>query len=158
VCRPGVEVDETNRLEAHLRLPKVSRPWITRSVADGLFLGTVFVFETETPEHIVFKGPNKYEALPGLTDYATAAVLNIGELWLTALYPGGVKLSKIITLFSLSYMLGMLVRYYPMQWTALIRGQIEDSALPTLAAAVDLIEHDYPQLVLDFLTSPPPNP
>ncbi len=157
-AQADVEIDKTNRLEAHIRLNKVSRPWVTRSAADEVFLGTVCVFETENPEHIVFKGPNSYDALPGLTDYANPAFLNIGVLWLTALYPGGVKLSKIITLFSLSYMLGMLVRYYPMQWTALIRGQIEDSALPTLAAAVDLVEHDYPQLVLDFLAPPPPNP
>jgi len=46
----------------------------------------------------------------------------------------------------------MLVRYYPTQWTALIRGQIGDAALPTLAAAVELVERDFPRVVLEFLT------
>jgi hypothetical protein len=151
-------IDTNGGREARIRLTKTNRPWITRSVADALFNGTDFVFEAEDSDHIVFKGPNSMNALPGFTDYAPSTSFNIGDLWLTALYPGGVKLSKIITLFSLSYMLGMLVRYFPMQWTALIRGQIEDSALPTIAAAVDLVEHDFPQLVLEFFAPPRPNP
>ena len=52
-------------------------------------------------------------------------------------------------------MMGMLVRYYPMQWTALIRGQFADAALPTLEASVKLVEDDFPQIVADFLKSPP---
>ena len=55
-----------------------------------------------------------------------------------ALYPGCFKLSKLGSLFVLSYFLGMLVRYFPAQWTALIHAQVSDAALPTLMAAVDL--------------------
>jgi hypothetical protein len=54
-------------------------------------------------------------------------------------------------LFLLSYILGMLVRYCPMQWTGLVRGQFDDAALPTLAVAVELVENAFPQVVLDFL-------
>ena len=32
------------------------------------------------------------------------------------------------------------------------------TGLPTLAAAVDLVEHDYPQLILEFFMPPPPSP
>ena len=60
-------------------------------------------------------------------------------------------MSKAATLFALSYILGMLVRYYPTQWTALVHGQSADAALPTLSAAVDFIESEFPQVTLDFL-------
>jgi hypothetical protein len=148
--QPNIEAANGNP-NARISLPKNGRAWVSRPAADALFAGTPFTFDSETAEQLVFIGPNNLEALPGLTDYANRAFLNIGDLWLTALYPGGVKLSKVSTLFALSYALGMLVRYYPMQWTALIRGQIGDASLPTLAAAIELVEDDFPRVVLDFL-------
>lgn len=102
----------------------------------------------------MYQGPNRLDEVPGLTDYANPDFLNIGDVWLTALYPKGVRISKIMALFSLSYTLGMLVRYYPTQSTALLRGQIADASLPTLTAAVELVEKNFPQLVVEFLTVP----
>lgn len=147
---------DQNDEQVRIRLTKGSRhTWITKQDADELFWNTEFEFESETQEHIVFIGPDDQQELPGLTDYRSHAFPRIGDLWLTALYPGGLKLSKISTLFALSYVLGMLVRYYPMQWTALIRGQFADAAFPTLAASVELLEYDFTQIVVDFLAPPP---
>ncbi|MCH8951544.1 MAG: hypothetical protein IID49_05380 [Proteobacteria bacterium] len=146
-------IETTNDGKCRLRWNKRHRSWVSRQAAEELFRDTAFVLDTETPEHVEFKGPDDVNALPGLTDHPES--FNIPSLWLTALYPGGVKLSKICTFFALSYMMGMLVRYYPMQWTALIRGQFADAALPTLEASVKLVEDDFPQVVEDFLKSPP---
>nr|WP_188394102.1 YaaC family protein [Mesorhizobium sp. SARCC-RB16n] len=130
------------------------RPWVNRANAEAVLQGTEFAFELEDAVALVFVGPNRRNALPGLTDYARAAFLNIGDLWLPAQYRGRAKLSKLSALYALSYALGMLVRYYPMQWSALVKGQINDAALPTLAAAVELIESEFPTTVLDFLEFP----
>ena len=134
---------------AYVSMSKIVRPEVTRPVAEAVFAGTSFVFDTEIATHFTFKGPNAIEQLPILTD--RPGVLDIGTVVLAALYPGGRQLSKVCTLFLLSYILGMLVRYYPMQWTGLVRGQFDDAALPTLAAAVELVENAFPQVVLDFL-------
>lgn len=147
-------IDTSDDPEVRIRIPKKNRRWVTRSAADAVFSGAQFVFEEESEEHVVYQGPNRLDEVPGLTDYANPAFLNIGDVWLTALYPKGVRISKIMALFSLSYTLGMLVRYYPTQSTALLRGQIADASLPTLTAAVELVEKDFPQLVVEFLTVP----
>jgi hypothetical protein len=86
-----------------------------------------------------------------MTDRIDRGQFGIGDIWLTAPLPGDARLSKIAATFCVSYALGMLVRYYPTQWTALVRGQIADAALPTLIAAVDMVEIDFPATVADFL-------
>lgn len=138
--------------EAFVQIQKADKLNVTPAFGQALFAGTDFTFLSETSDQIIFKGPNSQNAFPGLTDYLSPAMLNIGSLWLTARYPGGLKLSKLVTTFLLAYMLGMLVRYYPAQWTALVRGQIDDAALPTIASAIEYIEIEFPQLILDFLS------
>lgn len=135
---------------SELHFPK-NRPYCDRALCEPLLAGTAFQFASETASHVAFQGPNSLAALPGLSDKVSTAVLGIGELWLVALYPGGFKLSKLGSLFVLSYFLGMLVRYFPTQWTALIHAQVSDAALPTLMAAVDLVEDEFPRVTLDFL-------
>lgn len=151
LCSP-FSVQPGDGPEAFVHIQKKDKPNVTPAFCEGLFNGTAFVLENETADQITFKGPNSQNAFPGITDYISPAMLNIGSLWLTARYPTGLKLSKLVTTFLLAYMLGMLVRYFPAQWTALVRGQIDDAALPTIAAAVEYIEIEYPQLVLDFLS------
>jgi hypothetical protein len=75
----------------------------------------------------------------------------MGQLYLVAKYGVGCSLSKIATLFLVSYMLGMLVRYFPSQWTALLTGGSRDAALPTVLSAIELLEADFPRLVVEFL-------
>lgn len=138
--------------EAFVKFNKTNNGEVTTEFCKALLKDTAFVFDNETAEQIIFKGPNSQNALPGMVDEVNPAMLNIGSLWLTAMYPGGLKLSKLAATFLLAYILGMLVRYFPAQWTALVRGQIDDAALPTISAAIEYIETVYPQLVLDFLS------
>jgi hypothetical protein len=51
----------------------------------------------------------------------------------------------------LSYFLGMLVRYFPSRWIALLRNEKGDVAQPILIAAVNAIETDYPILAAGSL-------
>lgn len=45
----------------------------------------------------------------------------------------------------------MLVRYFPTQWTSLLRGQMRDGALPTLLSVVDMIEREFPRTIVDHV-------
>lgn len=63
--------------------------------------------------------------------------------------PGDFRLSSLSLLFIVAYIMGMLVRYYPTTWASLIGGEPGDSMLPLLIAAGRLIEHKFPELVLE---------
>ena len=71
-----------------------------------------------------------------------------GEFMVVMLnFPNGDKLTEFIKLYLVSYVLGMLVRYYPSIWTALLRNEKGDFAQPLLVDAVEAIEGDFaPQL------------
>ena len=58
-------------------------------------------------------------------------------------FPNGDKLTEFIKHFLISYVLGMLVRYYPSIWTALLRNEKGDFAQPLLVDAVEAIESDF---------------
>jgi len=62
-------------------------------------------------------------------------------------FPNGDRLSELLRTFLLSYFLGMLVRYFPSKWIALLRNEKGDAAQPVLIAAVNAIEKDFPRLV-----------
>lgn len=66
-------------------------------------------------------------------------------------FPNGDRLSELLRTFLLSYFLGMLVRYFPSRWIALLRNEKGDVAQPILMAAVNAVETDYPGLVLGTL-------
>ena len=58
-------------------------------------------------------------------------------------FPSGDKLTEFIKLYLVSYILGMLARYYPSMWTALLRNEKGDFAQPLLVDAVQAIERDF---------------
>lgn len=60
-------------------------------------------------------------------------------------FPNGDKLTEFIKLFLVSYILGMLVRYHPSIWTALLRNEKGDFAQPLLVDAVEAIEREFPE-------------
>jgi len=45
----------------------------------------------------------------------------------------------------------MLARYHPSHWTALIRNEKHDDALPTVQALISHVEDRFPAMVLDVL-------
>ncbi|BEH23800.1 YaaC family protein [Burkholderia pseudomallei] len=124
-------------------------PHVTREFCDELFLRSGCSFASESADNFTYRGTNDIDQNPGVTDFV--GHFTIGDVWLTARYPAGENLSNILTVFTLAYTLGMLVRYFPTQWTALVRSQINDAALPSIVATIDWIETEYPRLVLGFL-------
>ena len=60
-------------------------------------------------------------------------------------FPNGDKLTEFIKHFLISYVLGMLVRYHPSIWIALLRNEKGDFAQPLLVDAVEAIESDFAQ-------------
>jgi len=63
-------------------------------------------------------------------------------------------LSETLQLYILSYLLGMLVRYYPSIWMHLLSGGGPgDSAMPVLRSAIDLVRDRFPSLALAGLAS-----
>lgn len=122
---------------------------IDRQQTDRLLNNCELGFTDETPSSAHYSGRNSVEALPAMTD--KAGHLGIGDLYISSRYPGSSSLSKTSAAFALSYILGMLVRYYPTQWTALIKSQVSDDAVPTLMSSIDYIETRFPGFVKDFI-------
>lgn len=58
-------------------------------------------------------------------------------------FPGGCKLSEVVKLYLVSYILGMLARYFPSRWLSLIRNEREASAQPLLAKAARAVEEQF---------------
>lgn len=70
---------------------------------------------------------------------------------------GGVQLCQISAVFVTVYTLGMLARYHPSHWTALIRNERHDAALPTIQALIGYVEERFPAMVLEFLERKEPH-
>lgn len=69
-----------------------------------------------------------------------------------------VQFCQIAAVFVAAYTLGMLARYYPSHWTALIRNERHDAALPTIQTLIGYVEKKFPEMVLDFLERKEPRP
>lgn len=80
----------------------------------------------------------------------------IGTAYLTADF-NNVQICQIAAVFVAAYTLGMLARYHPSHWTALIRNEKHDAALPTIQALIGYIEEHFPAMVLDFLKKKEPS-
>ncbi len=65
--------------------------------------------------------------------------------------PNRTVLAQIPMTFLLSYFLGMLCRYYPSHWMALVRGTVGDEIWPLMQACIRYIEEAYMQLVMEFI-------
>ncbi|MXN30003.1 YaaC family protein [Delftia sp. CH05] len=62
-------------------------------------------------------------------------------------FPNGDIMSTLLRMFLLSYYMGMLVRYFPSHWIALIQNQVGDTIQPLLLASVTDIQVNFPKLV-----------
>ncbi len=67
-------------------------------------------------------------------------------------FPNGDKLTEFIKLYLVSYTLGMLARYHPSMWTALLRNEKGDFAQPLLVDALQAIERDFAEYLSRQLT------
>jgi hypothetical protein len=62
-------------------------------------------------------------------------------------------LSELLLSFVTAYFLGMLARYFPSGWVALVSTGPGDRLRPLLMAAMEDVEESFPRLILNSLTS-----
>lgn len=77
---------------------------------------------------------------------------SIPSLHLSAPFSSGARYSQLSTTYMVSYILGMLVRYYPTHWMSLIQGEKGDTWWPTMNCAQQFVENSYPELVIELIT------
>ena len=70
-------------------------------------------------------------------------------------FPNGDRMTEFFKLYLTSYCLGMLCRYYPSVWLALLQHAKGDFAYPLLVAAVEAIETEFPEYACHQLTGYP---
>ena len=70
-------------------------------------------------------------------------------------FVNGDKMTEFFKMYLVSYSLGMICRYFPSIWMALLRNEKGDFAQPLLVRAVEAIENDFPENVLYQLTGYP---
>ena len=76
---------------------------------------------------------------------------SIPELFIAEPFSGGARYSQLCITYMVSYILGMLVRYYPTHWISLIQGDKGDVLWPTMNRAQHFVEHSYPELVAELI-------
>ena len=121
-----------------------------RALADGVdvFVGSSYqVFPglqrgQDAQDTLVFR------ALNNNAHYAKFPVFHYQDqgtlMYVVFDFPNGDKLTEFLKLYLVSYILGMLVRYYPSKWIALLRNAPGDFAQPLLVRAVEAIGADFP--------------
>lgn len=67
-------------------------------------------------------------------------------------FPNGDRLNMFFRLYLLSYILGMLVRYFPSTWMNIISGGVGDTARPAIFQAVEVVSNRFPEEVEKQLT------
>jgi hypothetical protein len=66
-------------------------------------------------------------------------------------FENGDRMSELYRTYLISYVLGMLVRYFPSRWVALLRNEKGDAAMPLLASAMGTVEIDFPKGIAKVL-------
>ena len=75
----------------------------------------------------------------------------IPSLYIAEPFPNAVRFSQLSITYMLSYVLGMLVRYYPTRWVSLIQGAKGDELWPSINRAQHYVEQSYPELVAEMV-------
>ncbi len=88
----------------------------------------------------------------------TMRPIPIPDLHLAVPFDGGVRFSQLCIIYMMSYILGMLVRYFPTHWIALINGGKGDLLWPTINRAQQYVENTFPELVAEYVTFSMDNP
>jgi hypothetical protein len=76
---------------------------------------------------------------------------SIPSLHLAMPFASGARYSQLGITYIVAYILGMLVRYYPTHWMALIQSEKGDTWWPTINRAQHFVEVSYPELVIELI-------
>lgn len=117
------------------------------------YLGAGFQYTAKTPYgSLTSSAENFGENLPQFIHaYVHKTFGAIPELYLCPPFDQGSRFSQLAITYMLSYILGMLVRYYPTHWMALIQGDRGDALWPAINRVQQLVENSFPELVVEFI-------
>ncbi len=65
--------------------------------------------------------------------------------------PSGARYSQLALTYMVSFMLGMLARYFPTHWISLASGEKGDGLWPAINAAQRYVDQAFPELVVEFV-------
>ena len=135
-------------------LPLAENPQVSLGSSNQVAPG--FRQSDDAEDCLIFSHPNKterdvVERLFPVTHYkdGSSSMLVILD------FPNGDKMVELLKLYLVSYCLGMLCRYYPSAWMALLRNAKGDFAQPLLIRALEAIEDELPEYALHQLTGYP---
>lgn len=94
------------------------------------------------------------EHTPNLCQQWVTAFQVIGDPCVVPPFKNGFFLNDISTMYSSSFILGTISRYYPSTWNNINKGINNDSILPFAINYMDFIQEKFPQTIMDFIKSP----
>ena len=94
-------------------------------------------FKRQTPQYMHTYVNKSFGRIPGLL--------------LVRPLPSGSRYSQMAITYMLSYFLGMLSRYFPTHWMALLSGEKGDEIWPSIRSTQEYVEQCFPELVVEFL-------
>jgi hypothetical protein len=90
---------------------------------------------------------------PNITQKWNGA-FKIGDACIIPTLPNDIGLSLLTSMYAISYVFGMLARYYPSVWISLRRVEKGDRIYPFAIRTLGFIQEKFPRQILDFLNSP----
>jgi hypothetical protein len=85
---------------------------------------------------------------------AFGPALGIGDVHVVPPIRRDIYLNTLALYFSTSFILGMIVRYFPSTWISLGRQERGDRIFPMINRLTELVQTHFPKIVLEFLRSP----
>ncbi|MCK4445634.1 MAG: hypothetical protein KAW56_00975 [Candidatus Marinimicrobia bacterium] len=79
---------------------------------------------------------------------------NIGDSCIIPALTGDIGLNLLSGMYVMSYVFGMMARYYPTTWIGLKRGEKGDKIYPFVHRILNFVDEKFPRQVIDFLNSP----
>lgn len=94
------------------------------------------------------------EQVPNICQRWVSAFQVIGDPCVVPPFKNNFFLNDISTMYSSSFVLGTISRYYPSTWNNINKGINNDSILPFAINYMDFIQDKFPQIIMDFIESP----
>ncbi len=82
--------------------------------------------------------------------------LNVGQACVIPVLGNDIGLNLISGMFVISYVFGMMARYYPTAWISLRKGEKGDRIYPFVSRMIEFIDDKFPKVIVDFLNAPYP--
>jgi YaaC-like Protein len=83
--------------------------------------------------------------------YVNKMFRSIPVLHMVRPFASGTRYSQMAVTFMLSYVLGMVARYFPTHWVSLQSGEKGDALWPLINAAQRYVDSAFPELVVEFI-------